>query len=269
MTQKGPTPAVFARDADGYLPLAAAHGPWNAGHLHGGPVMGLLTHLVQASVDDPSFRLSRITTDLHSPVPTARLTPVVTTIRRSKRLWLLQAVLVHEGSEVARTSALFLRSDAEHPTRLDAAHPPGPDGLPTRALFAGVDPAYMPPGFHTTVQTRWVPRAEHVPRAIWFRLPLPLIEGQPTSPLTAACALADFAAAAASIEAAEQGQGGVAYINTDCTLYLARPPQGEWFCVVADRQSEHDGINVIEVAHYDEHGRFGRSLQARLAQRFR
>ncbi len=269
-TTSDPARAVFAAlGGNVYLPLPAAHGPWNPKHLHGGPVLGLLTHLVQQAVDDPHLQLTRITTDLHSPVPTAALIGNVETVRRSKRLWLLSASLSHADTEVARMSALCLRTSPDHPQSTDTTKPLGPEGLPTTSLFGGATPAQVPPGFHTTVETRWVPRESSGSRAIWFRMPLPLIDGQPGSPLTAACALSDFAAAAASIDAAEQGNARVAYINTDCTVYLSRPPEGEWFCVQAGLQSEHAGINVIEVSHFDERGRFGRSLQARIAQRFR
>jgi hypothetical protein len=55
------------------------------------------------------------------------------------------------------------------------------------------------------------------------------------------------------------------YINTDTTLYLGRPPQGEWFGLREERVHEQAGISLTQLALHDRDGRFGHAQQARLA----
>jgi hypothetical protein len=56
-----------------------------------------------------------------------------------------------------------------------------------------------------------------------------------------------------------------AFINTDTTLYLVREPEGEWIGMAADYADADEGVGIVEVVHYDHKGRYGRSVQARLA----
>jgi len=89
-----------------------------------------------------------------------------------------------------------------------------------------------------------------------------LVEGEPTSALCRAAALGDFANAVASLSI--RRLNAPAFINTDTTLYLWRPPEGEWIGMAADHAAAHEGVGVVEVVHYDHKGRYGRSVQARL-----
>jgi hypothetical protein len=118
------------------------------------------------------------------------------------------------------------------------------------------------------VQTRWVPRAAGDPLAIWFRLPIALVEGEQASPFQCAIALSDFANAVASIAGQERDRGATPYINADGTLYLTRRPRGEWFCLQEQATEAERGISVTETLLCDTEGAFGRALQARLANRY-
>ena len=62
--------------------------------------------------------------------------------------------------------------------------------------------------------------------------------------------------------------GTTKIINADTTLYLSRPPEGEWLCLQAEHIADRQGIGVAEVVQHDHRGRYGRSLQARLANRW-
>ena len=94
-------------------------------------------------------------------------------------------------------------------------------------------------------------------------MPIPLIAGVETSTSVAAATLTDFNNAVSSIAAYDDGRPA-GHINTDTTLYLERPPVGEWTCLESDIQSECQGVSISQVLHYDERGRYGRSIQARL-----
>jgi acyl-CoA thioesterase len=257
--------AIFELNGEQLVPTRYALSFWGSHRLHGGPVIGLLAHAFESAVDDPEFRVSRITVDLCNPVPSAPLNIRVDRVRESRRILLLQASLLREGDELVRASALFLRKSDNGPTVLDTSIPRGPEELVTTSLFRDVDALDLPPGFHLIIQTRWVPRGAGEPLAIWFHLPMPLISGRSSSALVQAAALSDFGNAVATFDAIERDPNAAAYINADATIYFDRNPVGEWFCLRIDRKSENAGSSIIEVSHFDAQGRFARSLQSRLA----
>ena len=255
--------AVFERSGELFVPTPNATGPWGADRLHGGPVLGLLTRALEAAAD-PQLVCARLTVDMFRPAPHAPLAVRSEVVRQGARLMVLQASLSADQTEVARASALFLRE-----SELAAArHSPPPaafEGLPTESLARGIRNPRVPRGFHTRVETRWVPRTAGEPLAIWFRLPLPLVAAEPTSALQLATALSDFANAVSSIADSQREQQVTPYINTDATLYLSRRPEGEWFCLRELGNEAERGISVAGVSLADRRGPLGHVLQARLA----
>jgi hypothetical protein len=262
---------VFRREGESFLPTSSATGPWGQDRLHGGPVLGLFARAFEAAAGDPELVIARLTCDLFRPVPVAPLTLRVEPLRRGSRLSLLQAELLVGNEPFARASALLLRAgDADGATSTPAPQrPQGPSGLADESLMRGFrrDEGF-PPGFHVRVLTRWPQRASGDPLAIWFRMPIALVQGEQPSPLQAAAALADFANAVANIAAQAHGTPPTPYINTDATLYLTRRPEGEWFCLQEQASEADRGVSVGEVLLWDETGLFGRALQARLANRY-
>jgi hypothetical protein len=272
-SQQEPAAAVFQRDGELFIPTAHAVGPWGADRLHGGPVLGLLARGVEGGLADAGLRITRLTFDLFRPVPTAPLQLRVEPLRAGGRLQVLVASLLSEEREVARATGLALRAgdDATAVDHFDADPAiQGPDGIETGSLLRGqLGPMAMPRGFHTTVETRWVVQQSasgvRGPLAIWFRLPVALVEGERATPLQLAAALSDFCNAVVTISARSRKCTSPPYINTDTTLYLGRPPQGEWFGLREERVHEQAGISVTQLGLHDRDGCFGRAQQARLA----
>ena len=54
------------------------------------------------------------------------------------------------------------------------------------------------------------------------------------------------------------------FINPDLTLYIERPPAGEWIALEAQTTIAPDGIGTAESVLYDARGRVGRATQALL-----
>ena len=52
------------------------------------------------------------------------------------------------------------------------------------------------------------------------------------------------------------------FINPDLTLYIERPPVGEWVALEARTLIASEGIGTAESILYDERGRVGRATQA-------
>ncbi len=261
--------AIFSLDDVSFTPGPDATGPWGADRLHGGPVFGLLARAVEIAAPDPELIVARLSFDLFRPVPVAPLAVRVEPQRQSARLALLQAVLLVEDVPVTRATALLLRPSDGMPEAASGRKPEGPDGLNTESLMrtAARPPAGFPPGFHTRVETRWVPRREGEPVSVWFRLPVPLIAGETPSPLQCAVALSDFTNAIASIAARERDTRATPFINADATIYLGRRPEGEWFCLTYAGDDSARGVSVTECTLSDARGVFGRAVQARLANR--
>jgi hypothetical protein len=260
---------VFARDGEQFVPGPHAIGPWAKDRLHGGPVIGLIARAVERAQPDPELVLARLSVDMFRPVPAAPLAVRLETLRKGSRLTLLRAsVLGGDGAELAQGTALLLRASDAAASEASVAPPPGPAELATESIMRNAprDPN-RPRGFHTRVETRWVPRQPEERVAIWFRLPIPLVAGEPTSSLVNALALSDFANAVPSIAASARHTNVTSYINADTTIYLARRPRGEWFCLREHAQIEAAGISTAQVELFDQHGLLGHALQARLAVR--
>ena len=103
--------------------------------------------------------------------------------------------------------------------------------------------------------------------ALWATTPLDLIEGQATSALVRAAMLSDLTFGFSGRLLLRRGLAPAdlrraSLINADLTLYLERPPEGDWIAMRDGSVSDLDGIGIAEVVQLDRGGRYGRSLQA-------
>jgi hypothetical protein len=57
------------------------------------------------------------------------------------------------------------------------------------------------------------------------------------------------------------------FINPDLTVYVHRPPVGEWVCLDARTRFGAPGIGMAESALWDIEGRIGRAAQSLLVER--
>ncbi len=264
--------AIFVPDGGRFVPTKRAGSPWGPGLLHGGPPAGLLARAIEHHVPDPTFAVTRLTIDLFRPVPMQPLEVRAETVREGNRIHAVQAGLFADDVEVSRATAVLLRkSEAQADPHEGRAMPPGPEGLATSSMGGGMrrmegPPEHVPSGFHTTIEVRWVNRPyEHGPNMAWIRIPVPLVAGEPTSPLVRAAAVSDFGNAFANIGR----PGGPGYINADITLYLHRLPDGEWVGMQAQRVTEPVGLGVATTTLYDHLGPIGGTMHALLANQRR
>jgi hypothetical protein len=68
------------------------------------------------------------------------------------------------------------------------------------------------------------------PAAAWFRLTVPLVNDQPTSPAMRAAAAADFGNGVSWVLPADR----YLFSNADLSLHLHRPPEGEWIGLLSE-----------------------------------
>lgn len=272
--------ALFRRDGERFLPGPSAASPWGTTVLHGGPVAGLLAYALERfhrhSGADPALRPARLTIDLFRAVPAAALTVAVEPRRSGRRIVAWDLSLRDAQQEVARATALLLLPTDLPATGSRPPKPAGPEGIATTGLHPDAAAAEaeraarelpnFAHGFHRTVEARWVQRdAEIGPPTVWLRVPLPVVAGEPLTPLQTVAATADFGNALANIARRHVDTSGIGFINTDISLHLYREPVGEWICLRADRRVDEQGIGLVDVSHFDATGFLGRSAQARLA----
>jgi hypothetical protein len=262
--------AVYVREGDLYAPTEWAGSPWSRELQHGGPVCGLVATVAEAAARETGLGVVRITVDLCRPTPKEKLALVWRYARRGRRLALLEVALRRGDDEFTRGSVLLLAAEreGEGAWRPDEPPPPGPDGLEVMHFMPREYLAQVPPGFHRSVEVRMC--EDEIGPAVWLTTPLELVAGEATSPLVRCAMLSDltFAMAGRTLlrrRALPPDPRRVAMINADLTLYLERPPEGAWFAYRHSQVSERRGVGVAEVTQLDRRGRYGRSLQALVA----
>lgn len=251
------TAAYFRMSDAGFVPGPEAAGPWSPDMLHGRLLGGLAARALEAELGGDGWRAARLTVDLFRPAAMAPVSLRTSVVRQGRRIRVGDAVLVCDGHEVARVSAVFLALSTEPPGRIWRPEPqPWPDPL-TVALppdLPDPEPAWMirpvAGGFESADQAR-----------VWTNDRAPLVEGEPMSPLVRAAVTGDLACPIAN-----GSDQGLHYINGDYTLVLARYPDGEWIGAEANQQLAADGISIASSTLVDRLGPFGTSTGTSLAR---
>lgn len=256
------TESLFEVDGDRYMPTELARGPWSPEALHGGPPGALMGGLME-SHEPGEFEVARVTLEIMRPVPVAPLTVEVRTTRPGRKVQLIEAVLRADDTELCRATALRIRR-----THLD---------LPSYVAPALAAPAFPEASNEEPIYTEW--RAFHNsgvemryaagtfnkmgPATVWIRLLHPVLPDVDPTPLQRALAAADFGNGVSSTLEFER----FLFINPDVTVYLHRPPVGEWVCLDAVTRPQESGIGLAQSALFDRDGEVGRSLQSLLIDR--
>lgn len=242
-----------------FAPTELARGPWDPNAQHGGAPAALIARAVERVESAVPMNVVRLTYEFLRPVPLTPLALQTRVLRPGRRVQLIEATLLADDQEVARATALRIRSDA-------VAAPPGeaeppPHGGPTTSA-----PIHMPafeqgPTMFARdgMEVRFAKGAfaDVGPAFAWFRLQAPLVAGEDPSPLQRLAAAGDFGnGIATAVSWATH-----VFINPDLTLYVERLPEGEWVGLDAITRVGDAGIGVSDSALYDEHGRVGRAQQ--------
>ena len=253
--------AVFHRDGDRYVPTELARGPWDPNAQHGGPSAALLADLVERHDPGPPARVVRMTIELLRPVPMQPIELRARTLRPGKKVQLVEASVVANETEVVRVTALRIReADISFADAPDDRLTPGPSDQ-LREHFENMGGLNF--GFAMDMSVARGEVGVPGPAAVWFRLAVPIVAGEETTPLMRAAAAADFGN---GISGAVTWDEHI-FINPDLTIYLHRLPVGDWIGLDARTWPTHEGVGVADTALYDERGRIGRSVQALLLDR--
>jgi hypothetical protein len=261
--------AVFVRRDGRFVATELARGPWDAGAQHGGAPAALLMREFESLPAADGLTLARVTYELLRPAPLGELLVQSEVIRSGRRVQLLEASLrAPDGTEVVRARALQVhRADSgEGATEVDPP-PAGPEHgheYGPSVDGASFNPPHRPIFAPDAIEVRFVEGTfGGGPSTAWFRLRAPLVAGEAPTPLQRLAAAADFGNGISAVLHWDQ----FVFINPDLTIYLDRPPIGEWICLAARTILAPGGVGTAESVLYDERGRVGRATQSLLVAR--
>src|SRR4029077_12448173 len=131
--------ALFEQDGSRFLPTELARGPWTPEALHGGPPAALLARCAEHVPGGEGTMVTRLTVELLRPVPVSPLAVETRVLRPGRKVQLVGASLHAGDVEVARATALRIRTlDRPLPTGIARPDPPpGPErGVPGASAWS-------------------------------------------------------------------------------------------------------------------------------------
>jgi len=252
------TDAFYRVDGERAVASELTRGPWNPSAQHAGPPSALLGRAIERCEPRAGTRVGRVTIDIVAPVPIAPLTMSARVVRPGRSVEMLEASLEGPDGEVMRARGWRLaESDISADWERDRP-PPGREEATALEFF----PTGERVGWHTAMEIVFA-RGEFLqpgPATVWMRPRVGLVEGEEITPLQRVLVAAD-------------GGNGVSapldwsrfiFINTDLSVHLLRPSEGEWICL--DAVTHADGIGLTDTALWDERGRIGRAAQTLLVR---
>jgi Acyl-CoA thioesterase C-terminal domain/Acyl-CoA thioesterase N-terminal domain len=291
--------AFFLPDGNRFVATELTRGPWDAGTQHAGPPAALLGRAIQRFGARDDVQVVRVTFEILRPVPIASLEITSTLLRGGRSVELVGASLSSDGTEVMRATGVRIRT-VDPPLDGEAAQmPPGrghgsdrdaeaaPGAVPASAVAPAPAVAAVPAsavavapvpagpehgeplrffptrhqtGYNTAMEWRFVDGAflEPGPATVWMRMRHPLLPEEAPSPLERVLIAADSGNGVSSVLDWRRWL----FINPDLTVYLHRPPVGEWVCLQARTTLEPAGLGLAESIVFDRTGPVARGLQS-------
>ena len=222
-------------------------------------VSGLVGRAAERAAGTDGFRGARLTVDLIRMATLDELTVGAELLREGRRLRLVDVVIEQNGRPVARGRAVFVRggdtpagevwSDpVTMPTPpADESWQVGPRAFSDDAAGAATDPFSL-----------WEDPTRR--KYMWFRLDRDLIDGESMSGYVRAACVAD-----ATNPLTNWGSAGLAFVNSDVSMTLARSPQGPLIGLAARDRQVHDGVSVGTATMHDVEGPVGACVVTALA----
>src|SRR3984893_4422884 len=249
----------FTRDADAFIPTAAASGPWDPKSLHGRVIVGLLAFAIEQRHGSDDFVPARFTVDMFRLPGFAPIEVKSRLVRDGLRIKVVEAEFFSGGVSMARASCQLLPKTEKPEGRVWSPlnwDVPAPADIP-----APTDPRL---GMNGKWTTRPIVGAMGTvgPRRLWMSEVRDLVDGVALTPFVRVAVAAGFGSPYANA-----GDTGLGYINSDVTLYLYRLPVTEWIGFEVVNHHATDGVAIGECFLYDQQGAIGTSTVAALAQR--
>jgi acyl-coenzyme A thioesterase PaaI-like protein len=262
MSETASIDAVFIHDGATFEATELARGPWSPDSLHGGAPAALLMRAFEG-LDGSGLAIARVTYEFVRPVPLGHLHVDAEVVRPGRRVQLMEgAIRTPGGTEVVRARALrVMAAHSDAPRTAQQPPPPGPEGGTENDYVSAHGATFA----RDALEIRFVEGAfyEVGPATAWFRLRKPIVAGERPSALQRLAAAGDFGNGIA----ATLPWNEYMFINPDLTLYIDRPPAGDWIGLESRMIVATEGIGNAESVLYDRTGRIGRAVQSLLVVR--
>lgn len=252
--------AFYVPEGGFFAATELTRGPWDADSQHAGPPCALLGRALDRAGGLAEARIARITFEIVKPVPIAVVTCAAEVVRPGRRVELIEGALSHDGVDLIRARAWRIRTTevalGEPPPAEDP--PAGPAAAEPRDFF----PVGWEVGHHSAVEVRFLSGSyiEPGPARAWMRMRVALVEGEEPSALDRVLVAADSGNGVSS----PLDYRRFLFVNTDLSVALRRPPEGEWVCLDSVTYAEPDGVGLSDTALLDERELVGRATQSLL-----
>jgi hypothetical protein len=252
--------SFFVAEGDAFRATELTRGPWSNEHQHAGPSAALLACVIERGLP-AGMAVARLTVELLRPLPIALLRATPAVLRAGKKVqWLTADLAAADGTLLARAHAVAMRTaDLALPVTGDPVA--DPVAAPADSQSYGFDFFTSDVGYHTGMEIRLARgRFREGPVAMWMRMRQPLLPDEPPSPLQRVMIAADSGNGVSQVLDPRR----FTFVNPDLTVYLHRPPVGEWVCLDARTIPQARGIGLADTRLLDEQGPIGRSVQSLL-----
>lgn len=264
---------LFRREGDLLVPGVLAKGPWYEGTLHGSAMLAAMARGAEQHPTDVERQVVRLTVDMMRAAPMAPLRVESSTVRSGKSIDVVDIAL-YAGEELyVRGSALRMRTaditvDDEMST--DPAAEPSPTPPAEDEVVGPVfsHPSAASPAFHHAIDVRVDPATG----TVWFRIAVPVVEGEPNTSTVTVATIADWTYATPRMIREATGhlqadaERTVFAINADTTVNTHRPMDGAWLGLRTTSQIGALGAGASSARIVDRLGLVGFSSQSVLVR---
>jgi hypothetical protein len=270
-----PTESLFRRDGEHLVPQPIARGPWYDGTLHGSSMLAAMAWAAERHPSDVPRQVVRLTVDLMRAAPLAPLRTDVATVRSGKNLDILDLRLFADDELCVRASALRMRTadvviGSPDPTGALPPRPPTDVEGDSESFFGGDSSDVR--AFHHAIDVHT--DAAHPEPLAWFRLKVPVVEGEVASGFVTVATLSDWTYAVpilvgrprGDVDTAPDDERATFAINTDTTVSCFRPLVGEWVGLRTRSLVGDLGAGVSGAELFDAAGPLGFSSQSILVR---
>jgi hypothetical protein len=242
--------SFYQRIGQDYAPTEFAVSPWTGRSQNGVALAGLTAHLLNAVPTPVPMLTARLTLDILGTVPLLKLSPSIRTLREGRNLQLIEIELQADGRCWVRATALRMRTTPT-PVRV----------VPMSWTF----PEQSVPRQNKLVEAIPLTGGDFIgagPGTTWVRFVCAVVAGETLTPLESAAMLADFGAGVGPILSPKDWT----FANVDISLYLTRPPLGEWLLIDSASESAGNGVGIANSRLADRDGLFGSAHQTTFLQ---
>ncbi|MEX1288012.1 MAG: thioesterase family protein [Acidimicrobiia bacterium] len=246
-------------DGHWFTPTELARGPWDVDGCHAGPPTGLMVRAMERLL--PGQPLVRFTVELMRPIPMSGFVVQAEIRRPGRQVGLTEAEILGEEHVYARAFGVHVRELPLDVPTVDVATPVFADSVP--GPFPIQETTHGLTMFADSIECRYDPRysvGEGGETLIWLRPRVPLLADEEPSPAQRICPLADSGNGISWNAYLDEVQ----FINPDLTVWLHRPPVGEWHASHTRSHWQPTGIGAAEAALFDTEGPVGGAVQTLL-----